>query len=181
MKNTYSGWHVLYVKHQHEKKIHALLEEYEFDSFLPTVTTLRQWSDRKKKLIKPLFPSYVFLNVRSKKEFHKALNINGVFKYLRFGEEYATLRNTEIDRIKRFLNLEGISEVATISHIPGKGDLMTINYGPLNGLDCEVIKTNNRNKVFVRIESLRRNITAIVPNHFLTKRFSVGKKNYSMA
>lgn len=167
---NYLGWHVLYVKSKHEKKVDFLLKDLELDSFLPTITTIRQWADRKKKVIKPLFPSYVFLNVHSKNEFHKALQVAGVFKYVRFGENFAKVRNDEIKRIKQLLNLEGISEVDSVTNIPFKGEKMSINYGSLIGLDCVVLKVNNRNKVFVRIESLKRNITAIVPPVYLSKR-----------
>ncbi len=169
MNSTYSGWHVLYVKTQHEKKVDLLLKESALESFLPTITAIRQWSDRRKKIIQPLFPSYVFLHVNSKNDFYTALNVQGVFKYLRFGNEYAKVRNEEIRRIKQFLNLEGISDVETAGFTPKKGDKMIINYGPLSGLECLVIKTNNRNRIFVRIESLRQNITATIPVSYLSE------------
>ena len=170
MSNTYSGWHVLYVKFQHEKKIESLLKDLELDSFVPTITTVRQWADRKKKVVQPLFPTYIFLNVHSKNEFYKALHVDGVFRYVRFGEKYAKLRSIEIDRIKCFLNLEGLSEIDTSSYFPSKGELMTINYGPLKGLECKVIRANSKHKIFVSIESLRKNIVATIPYYYLSPR-----------
>jgi transcription antitermination factor NusG len=102
-------------------------------------------------------------------EFTKSLNVKGVFGYLRFGSEYATIKEEEILKIKQFLKLEGISNVDSTSSLPVKGEIMRINTGALDGLTCKVLKINNRNKVFVRIESIRRNITAIVPPEYLSR------------
>ena len=164
------GWHVLYVKSRHEKKIDCMLKENKLESFLPTITTLSQWSDRKKKIQKPLFPSYVFIYLNSRKDFYDALNVQGVFKYLRFGENYARVRNKEILWIKQFLKLEGISDVEVSNRILTAGQKMTINCGSLSGVHCEVVKVNKKSKVFVRIDSLRQNITAIVPANYLSSR-----------
>ena len=170
MVKSRKGWHVLYVKSRHEKKVDQLLKEENLDSYLPITTTLRQWSDRKKRIQKPLFPSYVFVNIMSKKDFHDVLSVKGVIKYVKIGNDYARVRNEEILRIKQFLKLEGITDVETNSSRLMTGDKMTINYGSLYGLNCEVIKVNNKSKVLIRIESLRQNITAIVPSIYLSPR-----------
>lgn len=169
MKMPLTGWFVLHVKHQHEKKIDSRLKEKDLESFLPCIATTRQWSDRKKKIYKPLFPSYIFLRINSKHDFHEALSITGVFKYLRFGADYAKVKEKEISLIKQLLNLEGISDIDTIERAPRIGAEMKINYGPLSGLNCKVIKANNNNRIFVEIQSLHKNITAKIPAGFLTE------------
>ncbi|MGY0408867.1 MAG: transcription termination/antitermination NusG family protein [Polaribacter sp.] len=83
------GWHVIYVKYRWEKKVHESLQEISLESFLPQIKTIKQWSDRKKTVLKPLFPSYVFVNINTSLEFHKALSVNGACTYIRFGKEYA--------------------------------------------------------------------------------------------
>lgn len=168
MKNVYMGWHVLYVKCQHEKKINSLLEEQEFDTFLPLVSTIKQWSDRKKKVQIPLFSSYIFINTNSKYDFFKVLNIEGVFKYIRFGNEYAKVREEEIFKIKNLLDVEGVFNVKVVENGFKKGDKAIINCGSLSNLECEILKTNNGNKILVRLESIGQNIIASVPPHYLT-------------
>lgn len=80
MKFT-NGWYALYVKSRCEKKVHKSLKDISLESFLPQVIKIRQWSDRKKTILKPLFPSYVFVNINSSLEFHKALSVNGWFPF----------------------------------------------------------------------------------------------------
>ncbi|RPG31581.1 MAG: UpxY family transcription antiterminator [Muricauda sp. TMED12] len=167
MNKAYSGWHVLYVRSQHEKKVNLLLENEGLNSFLPITTEIRQWVDRKKKIKKPLFPSYVFVSISSKMEFHKALNIKGVINYVKFGNNYAKVQEYEIFRIKQLLDLDSITEIGIVDSIPKIGEKMMINYGPLDGMPCIVTRVGNRGKVYVEIESLKQNITANLPISYL--------------
>lgn len=167
MNNTYAGWHVLYVKSRHEKKVDLVFQELNLEAFLPIVTTTRQWSDRKKKIQKPLFPGYIFLKINSKEDYKKALEVNGVFRYLKFGDVLAKVKNEEIIKIKNILNLPEISDVSSSYKVPAIGERMKIEIGLLKGLECTVVKANNKNKIFVQIGSIKQIISACVPVSFL--------------
>ncbi len=52
-------WHALYVRSRSEKKVLSQLEEMGIEAYLPLVTKVKQWSDRRKKIQEPLFKSYV--------------------------------------------------------------------------------------------------------------------------
>nr|BFF38257.1 UpxY family transcription antiterminator [Tenacibaculum mesophilum] len=157
------GWYALYVKSRWEKKVHESLKDISLESFLPQIKTIKQWSDRKKTILKPLFPSYVFVNINSSLEFHKALSVNGACAYIRFGKEYARVTEKEINQIKLLIGDENISDIETNVELLKIGEVKKITYGPLSGLDCEIIKTDNHNKIIVRINSLQQNIVATVP------------------
>ncbi|WP_075342500.1 UpxY family transcription antiterminator [Tenacibaculum agarivorans] len=163
------GWHVLYVRSCYERKVKDLLEEISIESFLPQVKTIKQWSDRKKVILKPLFPSYVFVNINSFLEFHKALSVYGACAYIRFGEEYARVTEKEINDIKLIVGDNDISDIETNVKLPKVGEVKKITHGPLNGLNCEIIKVNNHNKIMVRIDSLRQNIVATIPSYVLSE------------
>ncbi|WP_025742956.1 UpxY family transcription antiterminator [Aquimarina pacifica] len=166
--NTFkNGWYVLYVRSCQEKKVHNLLQENQCESFLPLIETTRQWSDRRKVLHKPLFPCYVFVKNNSAKDFYKALNIEGACTYIRFGKEYAQIADEEINRIKLLLNADGVKDLEINSKEPFIGEKYKINHGPLNGLDCEVVRINSENRVMVRFDSIRQNITATISKHLL--------------
>ncbi|MBL6449618.1 UpxY family transcription antiterminator [Fulvivirga sp. 29W222] len=160
-----NAWYVLYVKSRSEKKVADSLEEISLKSFLPLVRTVREWSDRKKTILKPLFPSYVFVNINTQSEFHRALSVNGACGYIRFGIEYAQVSDNEIKQIQYLVGDENITDIETNVHLPKVGELRKITYGPLSGLECEILETSNLNKIIVRIDSLRQNIKATVPAH----------------
>jgi len=163
--NPKSGfsWHVVYVKSRFERKVHESVSEMAIESYLPMVKTVSRWSDRRKVIEKPLFPSYVFVNIKSSLEFYKVLSVNGACAYIRIGSEYATIREKEINQIKLLIGDKNITDIETNVQLPQVGETKKITYGPLNGLDCEVIKADNHNKIIVRINSLRQNILATVP------------------
>ncbi len=160
-----NGWYVIYVNPNSEKKVYERLTDISIESFMPEIKTIRKWSDRKKTIFKPLFPSYIFVNINSSKEFHKALSVYGACAYIKFGKEYARVTEKEINQIKILIGDKNISDIETNVALPKIGEAKKITYGPLNGLDCEIIKADNRNKIIVRIDSLQQNIIATVPLH----------------
>lgn len=165
MTDNFIGWFVLYVKSNWEYKIHKSLLERGLDSFLPQVKVIRQWSDRRKIILAPLFPSYVFVYVKSHQEFYKALSLEGSFGYIRFGKEYAKIPENEINQIKFLIDEKKIIELKTNVQLPKIGETKKFNSGPLIGQECEVLRVDNVNKILVRINSLRLIVTATIsPN-----------------
>jgi hypothetical protein len=53
------GWYVAYTKPRHERTAVYSLQKAGIGSFLPLTKKLRIWSDRKKYVEEPLFPSYL--------------------------------------------------------------------------------------------------------------------------
>ncbi|MBL4746290.1 MAG: UpxY family transcription antiterminator [Flavobacteriaceae bacterium] len=159
-------WYVLYVRSHHGKKVHESLQELSIESFFPQIKTLRNWSDRKKVIFKPLFPSYVFVKINSTLDFHKVLSIYGASAYLRFGKTYAKARDKEIDQIKLLLGDKDITNIQMNSQLPKIGETKRIASGPLSGLECVILKTRDVNKIIVRIDSLQQNISATIPLHY---------------
>ncbi|MEO7976388.1 UpxY family transcription antiterminator [Flavobacterium sp.] len=162
------GWHVLYVKYRHESKVYRELTEKSIEAFLPMATSIRKWSDRTKKIQVPLFPSYVFVNIKSNKDFHDVLTVDSGCSYLSFGGEYGLVSDSEISQIKLFVEGKEISDVQLMTALPKIGEHVKIEHGELSGLECEVFRIDNQNRISVRLRSLRQNISAIVPLSYLS-------------
>ena len=167
--NFTNGWYVLYVRSRWENKVHQNLCEISLESFLPQVKVVKQWSDRKKTVLQSLFPSYVFVYINSSLEFHQALSVNGACAYIRFGKEYARVPDKEIKQIKILTGENDIIDFEITPQLPKIGEIKKIIYGPLSGLNCEIIRADNKNKIIVRIDSLRQNITVTTPSYYLEK------------
>ncbi|MEI9958604.1 MAG: transcription termination/antitermination NusG family protein [Ferruginibacter sp.] len=67
MENT-TYWHAVYTKPRWEKKVAALLEARGIEYYCPLNKVVKQWSDRKKVVLEPLFKSYVFVHVEEAKK-----------------------------------------------------------------------------------------------------------------
>lgn len=96
-------WYALYTKPRWEKKVASLLEQRGYVIYCPVMKVLRQWSDRKKTVIEPVFRGYVFIHA-SKEKLWESLSVNGVVNTVRYLGKPAVIRDEEIDTIRKFLN-----------------------------------------------------------------------------
>lgn len=166
--NFNSGWHVLYVRANHEKKIHDLLQDYQLESFLPSIKKIRKYRNCKKLISAPLFPSYVFVKLESTLDLHRALSLKSSCAFIKFAGNYALVTEEEIARIKLLLKINGLREVEVNSNPVEVGDIKMLTVSPFEGMECEVINANNKNKIVVRLKSIGQNITATVPLSYIT-------------
>lgn len=63
MVESSPAWFALHVKPRHEFRVQCDLAKNGTEVYLPAVTRLSQWKDRKKRIDFPLFPGYLFARV----------------------------------------------------------------------------------------------------------------------
>ncbi|MBI9033186.1 MAG: UpxY family transcription antiterminator [Bacteroidales bacterium] len=145
-------WHAIYTRSKHEKKVYDLLQEQNIESFLPLVRTVKQWSDRKKKVIEPLLKSYVFVKV-SEKEYYDAVNTDGAVCYIRFEAKAAAIPEWQIDTLRQIIDSETSFQLTTNRY--ETGDHVIIKHGTMAGYQGEVIRTSKgERKLILRIGDL---------------------------
>lgn len=153
-------WLVLEVKRKNEIKITRFLEDVGFHVYCPTYTTVKNWSDRKKKVIKPLIGNYIFIKIKEKDR-AKVFEIPGVLKYLFYLGVPAKVPNKEIKILKDSLT-EGTS-VPVIENIK-PGDKHLITEGPFKGKNG-VVKEVGKNRLQVVLVELGIKVTLTNNNH----------------
>jgi transcription antitermination factor NusG len=97
------NWFALYTKPRNEVKVTERLAAAGITVYCPMVTTVKQWSDRKKKVTVPLFTSYVFVHVAEAQR-PAVFDIPGVVRYLFWLGKPAVVRAEEIAVIKEMLS-----------------------------------------------------------------------------
>ena len=148
-------WFAIYVKSRYEKKVAKTLDEIGIESFLPLITQIRQWSDRKKKVEEPLFKSYVFVHI-SKDEYYDVLHCDGVIKYVTFEGKAVAVPDNQILAIKDYLN---DSDVHDIEYGELKeGQLVRIKSGHLKGLTGRFIEIRGKHRLIINIETIGKSI-----------------------
>jgi transcription antitermination factor NusG len=150
LKRTYY-WHAIYTKSRQEKKLASEYERSGIQYYLPLVTTLKQWSDRKKKVEEVLFKSYIFVYV-SEKEYYDALNFPGAVKYVTLGGKAAKIPENQIEAIKNTINNKVEYNINT--EYFKKGKQVEIIGGPLKGAKGELISVSGKNRLLIRIEEI---------------------------
>ena len=149
------NWYVVYTKPRYEKKVAEGLEELGVEVYCPLLTSLKQYSDRKKKVKEPLFKSYVF--VRIEEEYREdVFQVHGIVRYLFWLGKPAVVRDEEIEAIRGFLNETEI-QVNLKNYV--KFEKVDILHGPFKGMAGEFLY-KKKNKLTLRIESLGTMIQA---------------------
>jgi len=143
-------WYALYTKSRHEKKVTERLVSQGFDVFCPMIKTVKQWSDRKKKVSVPLIPSYIFIKVDEKNR-TKVLSDPSILNFVYWLGKPAVIKNNEIDRLKGVISNEENQEFE-IRHL-NIGDKINIEKGFLKENDA-VIKKTSKNYVYAELKEL---------------------------
>jgi len=157
-------WYAIYVRSRNEKKVNLLLERDGIETYLPMLKTLKQWSDRKKKVEEPLFRSYLFVHI-DKQEYMKVLQTDGVVRFITFEGKAVPVPRQQILAIKQFLNKEENPELLTGTF--AIGDQVEIMRGSLKGLTGNLIDLRGKQKVKIEIESIGKSIYLTIPKSYL--------------
>ncbi len=96
-------WFVLFTKPRHELKVLERLISLGIQTYTPTKIVIRQWSDRKKKIIIPLLPSMVLVNLENKDP-NIVFDVPGVVRYLFENGKRAVVSNAEIVAMQCYQN-----------------------------------------------------------------------------
>lgn len=159
-------WFALYTKPRFEKKACEDLKSKGFESYLPTYKTLRQWSDRKKMVELPLFPSYCFVNINPS-DYHEPLQAQGIIKYVWFENKPMPIPEKEIESIKILCGSMLPLELSPINLSVGQKVIIT--NGALSGIEGEYVKNSGKRKVLVRINSINHGVIVNIDSEFVTE------------
>ena len=147
-------WFVVYTRPQQEFKVASQLSAMGITNYCPTITLIKQYSDRKKKVTKPLLSSYVMVEL-VEKERQKVFACNGIVRYLFFLGKPAVVPAPQINLMQDHLNgVYSDFKVTTLS----VGDFHTITEGLFSGVTGKVVETNNT-KVKLELACLGIRIT----------------------
>jgi transcription antitermination factor NusG len=161
-----SGWYVVYTRPKQERKVAKYLEQKKIHHYLPTISKVSHWHDRKKLITTPLFPSYIFVMLKQMKEYYDVMNENsGFLYYVKSGGTNARVDEKIIEGIRLILDNTVNVECSTDYIQPGRD--IVIRYGPFKGLNCQVIEHNNQQKVLVTVHLLNRYVVATLPVEYL--------------
>ncbi|MEL6534714.1 MAG: UpxY family transcription antiterminator [Bacteroidota bacterium] len=158
------NWYCLYTASNHEKRVLRMLEKQNQEAFLPTHTVVRQWSDRKKKLERPLFPNYIFIRTEEK-NLWKALSISGVISPVKRENKPAIVEDQQIQMIRKTLG--GEPEVTDETFT--RNEFCKVTRGPLKGLEGYVVYQQNKTRIALQVQLINKFIVLETNPAYLEK------------
>ena len=96
-------WYAVNTRPRWEKKVAQILDSKGIENYCPLNKVVRQWSDRKKVILEPIFKCYVFVKVDEQKKWDLK-RIDGILNYVYWLGKPAKIKEEEINIIKKFLN-----------------------------------------------------------------------------
>jgi len=155
-------WHALYVRSRAEKKVFEQLEEMGYEAYLPLITRIKQWSDRKKKVEEPLFRSYVFVR-SSERQYYYILGVYGVVKFVTFEHKAVVVPDKQILAIKKYIDnpIDDEDELKNIDLT--EGQLVRITNGPLQGQIGRLVSIKSKRRLLIQIDVVGQAIPVSIP------------------
>jgi transcription antitermination factor NusG len=118
LKKSENKWYAVYTRPRAEKQVYERLVDAGIETFLPLTKTIRQWSDRKKIVEKPLLSSYVFVKTK-RTQFPCVYKTPGIVKFVTFEGKPASIPQKQIDNLRLLINSDAEIEVSSENFAKG--------------------------------------------------------------
>lgn len=153
-------WYAVHTRSRHEDLVYLGLTQKTHHAFLPKLEVWSKRKDRRKKILIPMFPGYLFVELFSLENEIK-LDVLKTFGVVRIlgkprGAEPIAIPDAKIDAIQRIVHSR--VEVQQFQY-PKVGEPAMIIDGPFKGVEGLVLKTDYDKELFViGIELLQRSV-----------------------
>jgi transcription antitermination factor NusG len=156
-------WYALQTRVQREKVVEQRLQERGVTTFLPVVTEVHRWSDRKKIVQIPLFRSYLFAKLApSRVDRLRVLCVDGVFAFVGPRGEGTPIPDAQIDAVRTLV--EG--PLPWSSHPFLKiGQRVRIRNGALEGIEGILVSRSGESTLVISVDAIQRSMAVRIEGY----------------
>ena len=168
MDKDQQKWYALYAKSRHEDVVFEGLKKKVIEAFLPKVEVMSRRKDRRKRILAPLLPGYVFVHSDLNADHYwDILKTYGVVRIVGTGGVPVPVKEEEIASLKK---LHGTDRTVRNQAYMKKGSIVMIMEGPLKGLTGFYLRHKGKSdKVVVSVELLQRSLAVEIENWVVEK------------
>lgn len=156
-------WYAIQTRPRHEKCAATELEQKGITTFLPLVTQIHRWSDRRKKVVLPLFSCYAFVNIVLTPETRvSVLRTNGVLSFVGSRNQGVPIPDVQIQGIQSLL----ANGIRFRPHFFLKvGQRVRIRGGCLDGVEGILIRQNGNQSLVLSVEMIQRSLAISIEGY----------------
>jgi transcription antitermination factor NusG len=176
-----ASWFAIQTRPRYEKQVIAELQEKGIKTFLPLCSATHQWSDRRRIVELPLFPSYVFVRIAAVQETRIAvLRTHGVNNFVGARGIGTPIPDGELAAVQEILKHRIPFQTYPFLKI---GQRICIRGGCLNGIRGILTAINGDYSLIVSLEPIQRSIAIrlsgyqIEPDRAPGNSLEVGKRS----
>ena len=150
-------WFAIRTRSRHEKLAARELDAQGIRVFLPLITSVRQWSDRRTEVELPLFPGYAFVRVAYfSNERVQVLRASGVVSFVGPGASATSIPEEQIETIRTLL----LRKVPVKDHPFLKvGQRIRVRGGALSGVEGILVAVNGSRSLVISVEPIQRSLS----------------------
>lgn len=148
-------WYALNVRTRLEKRTAEQLDVRGVETFAPSYTVRRRWSDRVKEIELPLFPGYLFCRYSPEQRL-KVVTTPGVTSIVGIGNMPMPVSEEEMAGVHTILS-SGLP-YGPWPYAPQVGDRVLIEDGCMRGLSGFLIRERDQFRVVVNVDLLQRSV-----------------------
>ena len=161
-------WYAVHTRSRFEQKVYDGIFGKSLEVFLPRIQVMSRRKDRRKKILVPLIPGYVFVHSTLHPEEHlHILKTAGVVRLIGFEGKPVPAGDEEINSL---MILNGTDRTVHNREYMQTGDRVIVMEGPLKGLTGFYLRHKGQgDKVVVSIELLHRSLEVDIEDWLLEK------------
>lgn len=158
INDTKKNWYAVYTIVRHEKAVNSALLEKDIETFLPLREVISQWKDRKKKVLLPLFPGYLFINSTLEDRL-TILNTPGIVRILGVTGSPIPIPDEQVEAVKKLIE-------SRLPYDPypyyNEGKMVMVVNGPLQGVVGRILQKRTSNKLILSVDLIKRSVSVEV-------------------
>jgi len=153
-------WYAVHTRSNFEKSVAAQCASKQLTAYVPAVTEIHRWKDRRKQIEIPVFPGYVFVHMYDSAENRlHVLRSQGAVRILGSGGEIEGIPDAEIDGIRCLIR----SALPFAAHpFLCEGDQVRVKRGPLRGIEGFLTKIKAQSRLVLSVQMLARSVSTEV-------------------
>ncbi len=150
-------WYAVHTRPQHEKSVVAHLQRQGITTFLPLVSEIHRWSDRRKVVHLPLFTCYAFLHMRLVPEsWSKVMGVTGVIRFVGVRGQGVPIPDGQVQAVQALLS-SGLSyQICPFLQV---GQRVRLRGGALDGVEGILIGRSGDRTLIISVEPIQRSLS----------------------
>jgi transcription antitermination factor NusG len=149
-------WYAIYTRARHEKFVAASLRQKGVTTFLPLLSRVHRWSDRRKTVQVPLFPGYVFVRIAATPTAYlKVLQTIGVVSFIGNGRRGEPIPDKQIEDIQMLFAHKVPCAIFPFLRV---GQRVRVRGGCLDGIEGQLVTLKGNRSLVISVESISHSI-----------------------
>lgn len=157
------SWYALQTRARHEKAVEQRLLERGVETFLPVITEVHRWSDRKKTVQLPLFGCYIFAKISpTNLDRLRVLRVDGVLSLIGTRGQGTPIPDEQIDAVRVLIE----ERMPWTSHpFLQIGQRVRIRSGALDGMEGILVSRNGDRSLVISVDAIQRSLAVRVEGY----------------